>query len=108
MDGGHFKLSDVENSLIKPDLTIYLQLPLAQRKQRIEGRHESQNSAEDNLTLTNQADNVLNQLYENNRHADIAGQWLVVDTSDSIETIMVTLLDNISSLLGNQILKELK
>ena len=45
----HFELSDVENSILVPDITLYLQLPLEQRKERL--LHRKDNTAEDNLTI---------------------------------------------------------
>jgi dTMP kinase len=82
----HFALPEVADSLEVPDLTLYLELPLAQRKQRLGNR--AQNTAEDNLTLTDKADAELNNLYLHYSQSDIAGRWLKVDASVTVDKII--------------------
>jgi thymidylate kinase len=90
----HFGLADVENSLLVPDVTLYLQLPLEQRKQRLLSRKN--NTTEDNLTLIEAIDIELNNLYLQYSGTSITGKWVKVDTSKTIDEIV------------NNICKELK
>ncbi|MGB2742811.1 MAG: dTMP kinase [Cognaticolwellia sp.] len=90
----HFGLADVENSLLVPDVTLYLQLPLEQRKQRLLSRKN--NTTEDNLTLIEAIDIELNNLYLQYSATSITGKWVKVDTSKTIDEIV------------NNICKELK
>jgi dTMP kinase len=85
-NNSHFELPDVAASLLVPDLTLYLELPLEQRKQRLGGR--AQNTAEDNLTLTDKADAELNNLYQHYSQSDITGRWLKVDAALAVNEII--------------------
>jgi dTMP kinase len=82
----HFELTDVENSLLVPDVTLYLQLPLEQRKKRLLNRKD--NTAEDNLTIIEATDIELNNLYLQYNGTSIAGHWVSVNTGRAVEEII--------------------
>ena len=82
----HLLLKEVEGRLQVPDMTIYLTLPLALRSDRIKGR--SDNTQEDNLTLTLEADRSLNETYRSYKDAAIVGQWLEIDSVNEVEKVI--------------------
>jgi dTMP kinase len=93
MSGGHhFKLREVEDELLKPDLTVYLDLPMIERSKRIKFRNN--HTHEDLQTLTHQADDELRELYYNMRNSQPVGKWLQVDALKDIDSIINTILDN--------------
>ncbi|MUH96581.1 dTMP kinase [Aliivibrio fischeri] len=83
-------LHEVEGELLKPDLTVYLDLHFDERNKRIEARNG--NTREDMQTLTQQADNELRDYYEQMRDSEPVGKWLKVDASKDIYTIVDTIL----------------
>lgn len=87
----YLELHEVEGELLKPDLTVYLDLPLDERNKRIEARNG--NTREDMQTLTQQADNELRDYYEQMCDSEPVGKWLKVDASKDIYTIVDTILD---------------
>jgi thymidylate kinase len=82
----HFELADVENSILIPDVTLYLQLPLEQRKERLFRRKD--NTAEDNLTIIEATDIELNNLYLQYSSTSIAGHWVSVNTGRTVDDII--------------------
>lgn len=82
----HFELTDVENSLLVPDVTLYLQLPLEQRKKRLLSRNG--NTAEDNLTIIDTTDTELNSLYLRYSSTSIAGHWVSINTGATVDEII--------------------
>ena len=84
--GQHFELAEVENMLLKPDLTIYLELPLEERMKRLEGR--SDNTEEDRQTTELVANEQLNKLYHAYLESSCSGQWLAMDTSLTTDKIV--------------------
>lgn len=82
----HYRLAEIENHIQTPDFTIYLKLPLATRTLRLGSREE--NTVEDNLTLKKDVDDTLNQTYDSYKKSSIAGQWIEVDVSEDIESII--------------------
>lgn len=91
--GKHYQLTEVEKHIQTPDFTIYLNLPLAARKLRL-GKREG-NTTEDNLTLTNDIDEKLNETYDSYKNSSIAGKWLEVDVSQNIESIIAFIKEKI-------------
>ena len=92
-DNSHFELLDVEKTLLAPDITLYLELPLDQRKKRLAGR--TVNTVEDNLTLTETVDTELNNLYAQYSNASITGRWLRVDANATIADIVKTICNEL-------------
>jgi len=90
-DGNHLKFHEVEHELLKPDLTVYLDLPLDERIKRIQTRNS--NTREDIQTLTQKADKKLRCLYESMRNSQPIGNWLRVDASLDIELIVDIIFD---------------
>lgn len=84
--GAHFQLSEVEDRLLKPDLTVYLELSLEERIKRLGGR--SDNTEEDRQTTELSANLQLNDLYHAYRHSSCVGKWLKVDASLSTDQIV--------------------
>ncbi len=82
----HFELADVENSILVPDVTLYLQLPLEQRKKRLFSRNG--NTEEDNLTIINTTDTELNNLYLRYSSTSIAGHWVSINTGATVDEII--------------------
>jgi thymidylate kinase len=89
----HFELADVEKSLLVPDVTLYLELPLEQRRKRLSARKG--NTVEDNLTLTETVDTELHNLYIKHSSTGITGRWLRVDTSAEIADIVKTICNEL-------------
>ncbi len=85
-NNSHFELPEVAASLLVPDLTLYLELPLEQRKLRLGNR--AQNTVEDNLTLSDTANAELGNLYQHYNQSAIAGRWLKVDASLAVDEII--------------------
>lgn len=92
-ENNHFELFDVVKSLLVPDLTIYLELPLEQRRNRLAGRKA--NTIEDNLTLSNKANAELNHLYSKYANEGVTGRVLRVNTSVSIGEIIKNICENV-------------
>lgn len=82
----HFVFPDIEKSVLTPDVTLYLQLPLKQRKKRLLSR--SDNTEEDNLTIDEATDIELNNLYLHYSETSIAGHWVSVNTDATVENII--------------------
>jgi dTMP kinase len=82
----HFELTDVEKSVLVPDVTLYLQLPLAQRKKRLFSR--TGNTAEDNLTISETSDIELHNLYTQYIGKSITGHWVSVNTDATVDQII--------------------
>lgn len=89
--GSHFLLKEVEDALIKPDLTVYLELSLADRKNRMSARMD--NTDEDLQTIKAVANQNLNQLYHAYGHANSTGDWLVVNSAKSTACIVEEILE---------------
>ncbi|PTB32361.1 dTMP kinase [Photobacterium phosphoreum] len=97
MSGGNcLQLQEIENKLLKPDLTVFLDLPLDERIKRVKARDNNTN--EDIKTLTKKADKKLLWLYENMRNSKPVGNWLRVDASRDIEYIMDVILIKVQEL----------
>lgn len=77
--GAHFKLLEVESMLLKPDLTVYLELSLDERVNRLGGRDS--NTEEDRQTTDLVANQKLNDLYHEHLDSFCAGDWLKVDAA---------------------------
>lgn len=84
--GQHFELDEVENMLLKPDLTIYLELALEERMKRLEGR--SANTEEDRQTTELVANEQLNQLYHIYLESSYSDQWSIIDASLTTDEII--------------------
>tara|TARA_B100000809_G_C15013904_1_gene485968 strand:+ start:243 stop:842 length:600 start_codon:yes stop_codon:yes gene_type:complete len=82
----HFELLDVEKSVLRPDITLYLQLPLEQRKKRLLSRNG--NTAEDNHTIIDTTDTELNNLYLRYSSTSIAGHWVSINTGATVDEII--------------------
>ncbi|MEY8239601.1 MAG: deoxynucleoside kinase [Cycloclasticus sp.] len=72
--GEYFLLPEVEASILKPDLTVYLNISLEERIKRLGGR--SNNTEEDRLTTNVVANAKLNELYLSYSDSSFVGQWL--------------------------------
>ncbi len=92
--GQHFQLQEVEDQLVKPDLTVYLGLPLVARKERLAGRDG--NTDEDRQTMAIKADKTLNELYRAYADHPFSRRWVEMDASLPTEDIVSSVL----SLLG--------
>lgn len=77
--GAHFKLSEVEGMLLKPDLTVYLELSLEDRVKRLGGRVG--NTEEDRQTTDLVANHKLNELYNSYSDTAFVGSWLKIDAA---------------------------
>lgn len=84
--GAHFQLPEVENMLLKPDLTVYLALSLEERVKRLGGR--SDNTEEDRQTTELRANQQLNALYHAHSNSPCVGKWLEIDASLSTDEIV--------------------
>lgn len=82
----HFELPEVAEHLLVPDMTLYLELPLEERKNRILSRDSS--NKEDALTLTNIDNESLSGLYQNYSQNKIVGQWLKIDARLEVDDIV--------------------
>ena len=85
-EGAHFKLPEVEAMLLKPDLTVYLELSLEDRIKRLNGRGD--NTEEDRQTTDLIANQQLNDLYHAHRNSPCVGTWLKVDAGLSTDEIV--------------------
>lgn len=94
--GQHLQLLEVEKNIQPPDLTVYLTLPLVNRISRLGDRMD--NTPEDNLTLTKEADDELNQTYKSFAGSNITGQWLEVDVTGDIDSIVEGIMQKINTL----------
>jgi len=93
--GAHMLLPEVENILLKPDLTVFLNISLEDRLKRLSKR--SVVTAEDSLTATVKADEELSGLYRSFSNSKLVGKWLEVDASQSTEQIVQEVLQSINS-----------
>lgn len=84
--GGHFQLPEVEEMLLKPDLTIYLELSLEERIKRLGKRTD--NIEEDRQTTVLRANKQLNDLYHSYGNDVSFGRWLTIDASLSTDQIV--------------------
>lgn len=85
-EDNHFELIDVANRILIPDITIYLHLPLEQRKNRLSERKK--NTLEDSQTLTKFADNELNKLYFQLGNTSISGRWVNINVDAEVDDIV--------------------
>lgn len=85
-EGDSFNLTEVENKLLIPDYTIYLKLPLKERRARLQTRNDI--TSEDEITLCNKADKALNDGYYSYSNSKISGCWLSVDAGESVDIIV--------------------
>lgn len=90
-NGEHFLLSEVEQEILKPDITIYLSLSLEDRMKRLGGRDD--NTEEDRLTTDITANQKLNELYRSYANTDFVGKWLEVDASLATDRILAKILE---------------
>ncbi|MDO6611378.1 deoxynucleoside kinase [Shewanella sp. 1_MG-2023] len=86
-EGNHFELLELKKSLLKPDVTIYLELSLAQRENRLIERNDS--NSEDNLTLSEKADDELRQLYSDYSIDEVTGCFLSVDANKNVNELVL-------------------
>jgi|TARA_B110000008_G_scaffold240475_1_gene247835 dTMP kinase len=84
--GAHFKLLEVETMLLKPDLTVYLELSLEERIKRLGGR--GGNTEEDRQTTDLVANQKLNDLYCEHLDMFCAGTWMKVDAGLATDKIV--------------------
>ncbi|KAA8672324.1 MULTISPECIES: dTMP kinase [Vibrio] len=89
-NGQHYKLHEIESELLRPDLTVYLDLPMDERNERINARNNC--TFEDRKTLTLEADRELRDLYEGMCYSQPVGGWLLVDASQGVDAIVDTIL----------------
>ena len=89
-EGDGFDLTEVEDKLLVPDYTIYLQLSLEERRIRLRERDDITN--EDEITLCEEADTALNKRYQSNMYSKISGRWLSVNASESVDIIVKNIL----------------
>lgn len=94
--GQHLQLIEVEKNIQPPDLTVYLTLPLVNRILRLGDRMD--NTPEDNLTLTKEADDELNQTYKSFAESNVTGRWLEVDVTGNIDSIVEGIMQKINTL----------
>ncbi len=92
--GEHFLLPEVEASILKPDLTVYLNISLEERIKRLGGR--SDNTEEDRLTTNVVANAKLNELYFSYSDSSFVGQWLGVDACMQTGVIVESILKYIN------------
>jgi thymidylate kinase len=85
-EAAHFKLLEVEEMLLKPDVTVYLELSLEERIKRLGGRDD--NTEEDRQTTDLVANQQLNDLYHAHRNSPCVGAWLKVDAGLSTDEIV--------------------
>jgi thymidylate kinase len=79
--------------LLKPDLTVYLELSLEERIKRLGGRDD--NTVEDRQTTDLVANQQLNDLYQAHRNSPCVGTWLKVDAGLSTENIVKRVSDHL-------------
>lgn len=91
--GKHLLLSEVEETILKPDITIYLSLTLEDRVKRLGERDN--NTKEDSLTMDVVANHKLNELYRSYADTHLVGKWIEVDASRSTKLILEEVLKQI-------------
>ncbi|TKF04635.1 dTMP kinase [Vibrio kanaloae] len=89
-NGQCYTLDEVESELLAPDLTVYLDLPVDERIARINNRNHC--TLEDRQTLTEQANDELRGLYVGMSHGKSIGEWLMIDASQSVDSIIDNIL----------------
>lgn len=82
----HFQLPEIEDYILRPDITVFLNLPFEQRKKRLFDR--TMLTAEDNLTLNQSADWELKKLYDDFRNRDIVGNWISIDANKPVNDVI--------------------
>jgi dTMP kinase len=92
-ENDHFKLIEVENKILIPDITLYLHLPLEQRKKRLSERKS--NTLEDNQTLTISADNELNKSYSQLGNISVAGRWVSLNSEETVSEVVKKICEEI-------------
>jgi len=85
-ENNHFELAEVENKILIPDITIFLHLPLVQRRMRLVDREN--NTLEDNLTLTKSADKELNNLYSQLGNKSVSGRWVSIKVNVTVDDVV--------------------
>lgn len=78
--GSRLELDELHKHLVPADLTVYLDAPLAVRRQRLEARHCTH---EDRETLTAAADDRLRALHAQRSELGIVGRWLRIDSAQA-------------------------
>lgn len=99
--GEHFLLPEVEASILKPDLTVYLNISLEVRIKRLGGR--SDNTEEDRLTTVAAANTKLNELYFSHSNSSSVGQWLAADANMQTGVIVDSILKYINENMERQV-----
>ena len=94
-DGKEFLLKEVEDIIQKPDVTVYLKLPMLERGFRIDNR--SERAKEDDLTLVEEVDLSLDSVYRSFRHSAIVGQWIEVDATLHVNDIVSYIKSKLTS-----------
>ncbi|EOX4841518.1 MULTISPECIES: dTMP kinase [unclassified Vibrio] len=92
-NGQCYTLDEVESELLAPDLTVYLDLPVDERIARINNRNYC--TREDKQTLTEQANDGLRSLYIGTCDGKPVGKWLMVDASQSVNSIVDNILSSV-------------
>ena len=92
-NGQCYTLDEVESELLAPDLTVYLDLPVDERIARINNRNYC--TSEDKQTLTEQANDGLRSLYIGRCDGKPVGKWLMVDASQSVNSIVDNILSSV-------------
>jgi dTMP kinase len=92
-ENNHFELIEVENKILIPDITLYLHLPLEQRKKRL--RERKSNSLEDNLTLTKSVDNELNKLYSQLGNISGTGRWVSLNSEATVSEVVKKICEEV-------------
>ena len=92
-NGQCYTLDEVESELLAPDLTVYLDLPVDERIARINNRNYC--TSEDKQTLTEQANDGLRSLYIGMCDGKPVGKWLMVDASQSVNSIVDNILRSV-------------
>lgn len=97
-DGQSLQLTDVEQELLIPNLTVYLDLPQTERIQRFMMR--GKNTRDDLQTLIPKAEETLSNLYLSMSTSQAVGHWLHVDASKDIISIVDTIMEKVRDLEG--------
>jgi dTMP kinase len=79
--GSALELDRIGDLLFPADLTVYLNAPLATRRKRVV-RPDRQCTTADGETLTEDADQILRNLYFKRSTQSVVGEWLRVESSD--------------------------
>ena len=85
-NGEHFHLEEIEQFIVKPDFTVYLELPLSDRQARLSNRLG--NTVEDNLTLTDVAHNFLHENYLSSMKTQFSKSCIKIDASQQVLEII--------------------